>query len=88
MYSCLALGSEPDAFLFFHARPHLLGIEQFSALRRGVSLLNFLPYFKRVLGQPAFLLVQQRDGVLHKLIHGLVRPALHVLLDHLFEFRS
>ncbi len=38
-----------------------------------------------MLGQLGFLLVQQRNGMLHKLIHGLVGPALNILLDHFFR---
>ena len=37
--------------------------------------------------QPRFLLVKQGNRVLHKLIHGLVGPALNVLLDHFFQLR-
>lgn len=39
-------------------------------------------------GQPGSLPVNQGNGVLHKLIHGLVGPALNVLLDHFFQLRS
>ena len=32
--------------------------------------------------------MKQGNGVLHKLIHGLVGPALNVLLDKFFQLRS
>ena len=41
-----------------------------------------------MLGQTGFLLVKQGNGAPHKLIHGLVGPALNVPLDHFFQLRS
>jgi hypothetical protein len=38
-------------------------------------------------GEPSFLLVEQRNRVLPKLIDGLVAPAPDVLLDHFFPLR-
>ena len=41
-----------------------------------------------MLGQTGFLLEKQGNGAPHKLIHGLVGPALNVPLDHFFQLRS
>ena len=42
-----------------------------------------------MLGQTGFLLVEQgNNGAPHKLIHGLVGPALNVPLGHFFQLRS
>ena len=63
----------------------MFGIEQFSALRRGVTLRDFLAYLRGVLGRPAFLFVQKRNGMLDKLIRGFIGATLYVLLDEFFQ---
>src|SRR6266567_2807153 len=86
--SCLALVSQPSSFPVIQPGTNLVCIDQLSSLRRCVALLDSFPDFAAVLGQPGLLLVEQRNRVLHKLIHGLVRPTLYVLLDKLFQLRS
>ena len=76
-----------STFPFIEPGTNLVGTDQISALRGCVTLLDFCPDFAAVLGQPSFLLVEQGNGALHKLIHGLVGPALDVLLDHFFQRR-
>jgi hypothetical protein len=80
--------SKPSTFPLFQPGTNLIGIEQLSPLRRRIAFLDLCPNLAAMLGQPGFLLVKQRNGVLHELIHGLVGPALNVPLDHLFQLGS
>src|SRR6266849_9202443 len=78
---------QTSTLAFIQPRTNLVGIDQFSAMGGGVTLLDFYADLAAMLGQPSFLLVEQGNGVFHKLIHGLVRPALNVPLDHFFQLR-
>jgi hypothetical protein len=80
-FACAGLELTPSTFPLIQPGTNLIGIDQLSSLRSSVALLDFCPDLGAMPGQPDFLLVEQGNGVLHKLIHGLVWPALNVLLD-------
>lgn len=85
--SSLAVFCKPRAFALFHPRAHIRGINQFFALRLGISFRDLRPDFLAIRSQPSLPLVQHRDRVFHELIHALVSAALDVLLDHLLDLR-
>ena len=71
----------------FHLLPHAIGIQEVAALRGGKALLNPGANGACIFGEPGLFLMQQRYGVLDKLIHASVSPAFDVPPDHFFQFR-
>ena len=81
----MAFFSEPSIFPLIQIGTNLVGIDQLTALRGGVALLDFCPDLPAVLGQPSFLFVKQGNGALNEFLHALVGPSLNVLLDHFLQ---
>ena len=79
--------SKPHAFALFHVRAHVRGINPFTTLRRSITFCNLRPDFLAIRGQPCFLLMQNSNSVLHKLVHALLGAALDVLLDQFLDLR-
>lgn len=67
---------------------HLVRIDEPAALGSIKSFGNLCGDLGAILRQPSFLLMEHGNGALDEFINRLVGPALNVLFDQLFQFRT
>jgi hypothetical protein len=72
---------QPGRFLLLKAGAGFFGGKPFTAFKLAKGSLDLLIDDVAVIDQERFFFVKHLNGSLHEVINGLIRAALHILLD-------
>jgi hypothetical protein len=77
---------KPSRFFLLKAGAGFFCGKPFTAFKLAEGPLDLLMDDVAVIGQERFFFVKHLNGSLHEVINGLIRAALHILLDQSLQF--